>query len=100
MAKWKLVRTIRREDGPDVEVYRRCRAKGRKKKGTPQLRMAERAVDQLARAGQSLTTTYGARHRAANRKKKDGWLRDLNDNVYRAVRSANKQVDVPKALGL
>jgi len=96
----ELVRTVRREGEPDVIVYRRRSARGRKKRGTRALRVPERALDQLARAGQTLTSTYSERHRFSNRKKKDGWLRDLNENVYRAVRNANRQIDVLKIFGL
>jgi Family of unknown function (DUF6312) len=100
MDRIELVRTVRREGEPDVIVYRRRPARGRKKRGSKQLRMAERAVDQMARAGQALTGTYSERHRYSNRRKKDGWLRDLNDNLYRAARNANRQVDVLKIFGL
>jgi len=96
----ELVRTVRREGEPDVIVYRRRSAQGRKKRGTRALRVPERAVDQLARAGQALTATYSERHRFSNRRKKDGWLRDLNENVYRAVRNANRRIDVLKIFGL
>jgi hypothetical protein len=85
---------------PRVIVYRRRRVEGRKKKGSQGLRVIERAVDQLARATQSFSSTYEQGHRSANRKKKDGWARDLNDNLYRAARNANKKIDVLSIFGL
>jgi hypothetical protein len=96
----ELVRTVQRDGEPDVVVYRRRSAQGRKKRGSKELRVPERAVDQLARASQAFTASYSDRHSASNRRKKDGWLRDLNDNLYRAARSANRQIDVLKIFGL
>jgi len=96
MADLELEKRATNQDSPRVVVYRlrRGNSKGKKKKQSRGLRVIERTIDQIARANESFWTTYHSKHDLSNREKRDGWLRDLNDNIYRAARNANKRVDL------
>jgi uncharacterized protein DUF6312 len=75
-----------------VEIYRR--ADGKKRRGTRLLRPMDRVMRGIVRAQQTVATTYLERHEKSNNKRRDGWLRDLGNNVYRASMKG------PKALKL
>jgi hypothetical protein len=45
---------------------------------------AERATRRMMEAQQKTADRYLSRHKKSNRKKKDGWLRDLTVNTVRA----------------
>jgi hypothetical protein len=79
-------------------LYERKRSK-RKKQSTG-LKAIERSVRQAARAEDAYASEYLARHEASNRKKRDGWLRDLDKNVYKASRKAGKKLNLRKLAGL
>jgi hypothetical protein len=78
-----------------VTVYQK---RSGKKKGTRALRWVERAtramIDAPTKAGQA----YVARHKKSNRKRRDGWLRDLNVNVVRASRRGTKALSLDRLL--
>ncbi len=73
-------------------LYKKKRRK--RKKGTRLLRPLEKAVRRVSTAGNTYTQTYLKRHKKANRKKRDGWLRRLNYNVYRAARKSQKKLNI------
>jgi hypothetical protein len=82
-----------RPDGADgslvaTELYRRPDS-GRKK-GSALVRPIKRAVRRLAKAQETAAATYLERHDRSNTKKRDGWLVDLNNNVWRATRKGGK----------
>jgi hypothetical protein len=81
--------------GP-VELYRR--ASGGKRKGTRLLRPLDRAVRRMARAQEEAASVYLERHAKSNTKKRDGWLRDLGNNVYRASRRGQKELKLERLL--
>jgi hypothetical protein len=92
---------VRLEAGPNgrlesVEVYRRP-DEGRRK-GTRLLRPVDRAVKRLARAQEAAATAYLERHDRSNTKKRDGWLRDIGNNVYRASRKGQKALKLERLL--
>ena len=43
-----------------------------------------------ARAQSTAVDTYLARHENSNDKKKNGWLRDLGNNVFKAIGKGRK----------
>ena len=63
-------------------VYRARKRK--KKKGTAGVREAERVVRAVGEAQKAVADTLVKRHKRSNRKQKDGWLRDLGQNVFKA----------------
>jgi hypothetical protein len=63
-------------------VYRAKKRK--KKKGSPGVREVERVVRALGEAQKSVADTFVRRHKRSNRKRKDGWLHDLGQNVFKA----------------
>lgn len=69
-----------------VTVYRRG---GSKKKGSALLRPLERAARRVADAQVASAQSYLSRHDKSN-KKKDGWLQDLGNNVFRASQKGTK----------
>ena len=70
-----------------VAVVRQGR---RRKKRTRGLRFIEKAVRRLTRAQARMAGVYTERHDRSNRKKRDGWLKDLVPNVVKAQRRGIK----------
>jgi hypothetical protein len=70
-------------------VYRRSK---RRKKGTDPLGSVGKVVRKLVAAQETAARTYLRRHDESNREKRDGWLRDLSYNVYRANRRGVRKV--------
>ena len=60
----------------------------RKKKQSKGLRVVERLARRLAKAAHAGTSEYLTRHREANRRKRDGWARELSKNLARAQRKS------------
>ncbi len=75
-----------------VKVYRIRKKKRKNKRTTRLLRPGERAVRRFAIAGEAAMSRYLREHRRSRRKKGDGYLRDLPDNVFKAVRRGNKKL--------
>ena len=80
-----------------VVVFKRKRSK---KKGTQMLRPVERIMRSLAETGDAATGTYLRRHKKSNRKRKDGWVRDVPSNFVRAGRKAARKLRPAAILGL
>ena len=72
--------------------------KRKKKKQSKGLRPVERVVRALADANDAVAGTYVRRHRRSNRKRKDGWLRDLAVNLGRAGNKGGKELEVSRVL--
>lgn len=68
-------------------VYRN---KGGKKRSSRGLRGMEKFVRRIGKAQAAAAGVYNMRHDRSNRKKKDGWMRDLIPNVMKAQRRAIK----------
>jgi Family of unknown function (DUF6312) len=64
-----------------VVVYRRG---SRGKKGSRTFKAAEKSTRRRAKAQRKTAANYLMRHDKSNRKKKDGWIRDLFVNTVRA----------------
>ena len=101
MKSLRLSKKIRRivilspEDGGATTLYK---AKAKKRKNSRTLKPVEKIVRRLGKANNKYTTTYLQRHKKSSRKKRDGWLRDLNYNLHRAARKHAKVVKMPRAL--
>jgi hypothetical protein len=79
-----------------VTLYQK--AKGRKKKRSRLFRPLETGVRRMADAAAAYADTYADRHRSSNRKRRDGWIRDLNLNVARAARKGTKRLKLGRIL--
>lgn len=79
-----------------VEIYRK--PSGGKRKGTRLLRPLDRVTRRMARAQETAAATYLERHERSNASKRDGWLRDLGNNVYRASRKGQKALKLDRLL--
>ena len=79
-----------------VVIYNRRR---NKKKQTKGLRPFERAVRTIADANDAAASTYVVRHRRSNRKRKDGWLRDVIVNLSKAGDKGRKELQDARILG-
>ena len=83
----------------DVKVLvfkKKSKKKYKRSRGTKQIEgAARRIVDSNA----TVLTTYLKRHKASNRKKRDGWIKDMPINVFRANRKAVRRIKPLKVLG-
>jgi hypothetical protein len=79
-----------------VVVFNRSR---NKKKGMRGLRSAERLTRNLAEASSVATSRYLSGHRKSNRKRRDGWIRDLNLNLVQSGRKGWTKVDPLRVFG-
>lgn len=70
--------------------------KKKEKKSKGLLRIWERVVRRGAQAGSKATDTYLDRHKRSNRKRRDGWIRDLAINNLRAGRKGAKKFKLSK----
>lgn len=80
------------ENGNTVPVVIFDKAR-KKKKGTKGLKPLESFARRVVDAGNVATSTYLSSHKKANRKRRDGWVRDLNHNVIDAGRKGMKKLD-------
>jgi len=65
-----------------VVIFRR---RAGKKKGSPELRPLERMSRAYGEAGKAVASLYVRRHKRSNRRYRDGWLREMPNNVFRAA---------------
>jgi hypothetical protein len=80
-----------------VVVFKRKR---NKKNGSKMLRPVERVMRSLAETGDAATGTYLRRHKKSNRKRKDGWVRDVPGNYVKAGRKGIKELRPAALFGL
>ena len=80
-----------------VVVFKRRRGK---KKSTRFVRPLEKITRSLAEASDAATGTYLKRHKKSNRKRRDGWVRDVPTNVVKANRKAMKEIRPAAFFGL
>lgn len=72
----------------------------KKKNSTALVRPVERLTRSLVEAGDTATSTYLRRHKKANRKRRDGWVRDLPNNIVRATSKGARKIRPADLLGL
>ena len=70
----------------------------KKKKGSRLWRPMERAARYMADATATTAGVYADRHRESNRKRKDGWLRDVSRNAIKASEQGAKRVKISRLL--
>lgn len=61
----------------------------RKRKQSKMVRPVEKSLRKAVRRQLDIAQLYLARHERSNRRKRDGWLKDLPRNIYRAVRDSD-----------
>ncbi|WP_419897685.1 DUF6312 domain-containing protein [Roseomonas sp. USHLN139] len=61
----------------------------RRRKQAKFLKPLERSMRKAMRRQLGAAQIYLARHERSNRRKRDGWLKDLPRNIYRAVRDSD-----------
>jgi hypothetical protein len=87
----KRITVLKKDDATGkftaVAVYQQGR---KRKKRTRGLRFIEKMVRRLSKARATAAGTYNARHERSNRKKRDGWLKDLIPNMVKAQRKGIK----------
>lgn len=93
--------TVLQKDGSGVltpvVVYKRGR---RKNKTTRAFRPVERIVRSLAEANDAVAGTYLREYKKSNRKRRDGWARDMPINLLRAARKGTKKIDPTRFLNV
>ena len=68
------------------------KAKSRKrKKQSKGLKFLEKVTRRAGRSNSSVFDKYLKRHKRSNRKKKDGWLKDLSKNSFNSMRKGRKE---------
>lgn len=75
-------------NGTVIEIKGKKRKQKKQSKG---VKFLEKIARRSARSGGSIYDQYLKRHRRSNRKKKDGWLKDLSKNTFNAVRKGRKR---------
>ena len=79
-----------------IEVKRKRK---RKKQSKGLVRILERAARRSAKSEAKTADIYLGRHRRSNKKRRDGWLRDLGYNMMRARRKGSKAFKLSKLFG-
>jgi hypothetical protein len=67
------------------------KAQSKRKKQSKGFKFFEKLTRRSMRASGSIYDEYMKRHDRSNRKKKDGWLKDLNKNTLTAIRKGRKR---------
>lgn len=64
----------------------------RKRRGSKRLRPFEKALRRMAEAQSTASNSYLDRHERSNRKKKNGWAKDLTKNISKSSRKGLKKL--------
>lgn len=72
----------------------------KKRKVSKELEGVEKGVRRIADAQSAFASTLLVRHNRSNRKRRDGWMRDLAPNMAKAARKSFKRLRVTRAIGL
>jgi len=83
--------SIIKADGSGAIVLHKAK-KSKKKKQSKQLQPMERGMRHMAEANLASAKSFSNSHKKSNRKKKDGWLRDLSKNFMTAQRKGSKKM--------
>src|ERR1043166_2006487 len=71
---------------------------GAKKKQSAKLKPIESLVRRVAETAAAPADSYLERHRDSNAKERDGWLVNLQGNVFKAVRTGSKHMKMNRAM--
>ena len=77
-------------------VVFKYRNKRKKKKRSKRLKGIEREVNRVSKAGEAFFTKYRKRHNRSTRKKKNGWLRKLDVNLFKAANAGRKKLKLKR----
>jgi len=83
----------------DVKVLvfkKKTKKKFKRSRGTKQI---EEAARRMVDSNATVLTTYLKRHKASNRKSRDGWVKDMPINVFKANQKAIHRLKPLKVLG-
>ena len=81
--------------GADGSVQReKLYGQRKRRRGSKRLRPLEKAVRRMTTAQGTMADNYLTRHNQSNRKKKNGWIKDLDKNVYRSSRKGLRKLKI------
>jgi hypothetical protein len=63
-----------------------------RKRGSRTLQPLERLVRRVIESQRVMMNEYLAQHNRSNAKQKDGWLRDMGNNVFKAMSKSSKKL--------
>lgn len=89
---------VAKPTGGVLRVYQ-YKPKKKSKKQSRYLKGAGKLARRLGKAGQAFSNKYLEKHERSNRKKRDGWARDMGGNLLKADRAALKKVKLHKVIG-
>lgn len=95
----RRITVLRPDASGQMEAVTLYRDGGSKKKGTRAFKLVERAARRVATAQSKAAGDYLSRHEKSNRKKKDGWVRDLAVNSMKASRKGTKALKLDRLIG-
>ncbi|WGF87512.1 DUF6312 domain-containing protein [Marinivivus vitaminiproducens] len=84
----KRVTVIRKDERGRIVARDAYEGERKTKKQSRTLRPIEREVREILQFQANVIDNYLGRHRRSNEKRRDGWVRDMPDNVMRAVRKS------------
>ena len=84
----------------EITVFKYRSGGKKKKKRSKKLKGLERVVNRTAKAGETFFTNYRDRHNKSTRKKKNGWLKKLDKNLYKAGNKSRKKLKLKKLFRL
>jgi len=84
----KRVTVLKRDDTGRIVSREAFEGDRHGKRSSRNLRPMERGIRKLVDFQTRVLDEYMARHERSNEKKRDGWLKDMPKNVFRAVKKA------------
>jgi len=92
----KIVKSITVTGGDDEDAEREVRVvyrrRGARKRGSPGVRHMDKLVRRLASANKAFAGKYLSRHDLSNKRRRNGWLRDIVSNTSRAIAPAARKI--------
>ena len=76
--------------GTGERIQLKAKSKKRKKQSKG-FKLLEKVTRRSGRSGGSVFDQYLKRHKRSNRKKKNGWIKDLSKNSFNAMRKGRKE---------
>ena len=100
MRKWVARVTLveRNESGKTTSRSLYSRDWKKKKKQTDGLKEVGKGIRRVHNALRAIENDYVRRHDRSNGKKRDGWVKDLPDNVAKSARKGAKKVELSRWL--
>lgn len=76
-----------------VTIYKK---RSKRKKGTFGVRNVEKVVRRVTRGNRMFLSEYLRRHNKSNRKRRNGWVRNLGNNLARSANSGRKELNLSR----